>query len=138
MSDETVRVIVCPNCSAWEETPVDAPRHKADSFEHHANHGEQASYKCIWCNTYTLSTYSNATEPTPAEIQWTVARELCYSINDTVQRAILDGKIPKDWDGHEIREYIFVLMSRERSPIMRNGRKKRAKEFRNTLAITPL
>lgn len=70
--------------------------------------------------------------------QYRIVNQLLNSVGDEVRRNIADRKVPKDWDGHELREYMYVLLSRERSPIMRNGRSARTKSFKNTLAITPL
>lgn len=63
--------------------------------------------------------------------------ELCGNIAGEVKRAILEGKIPDDWDGHELRRYLADRF--EQSAAMSDCMKVRSKRFRayrNHILIT--
>jgi hypothetical protein len=57
-------------------------------------------------------------------------RDLCDGLRDTILASV--PFMPKEWDGHELREYIAEKAAANRSQAMKG---KRAKEFRNTIAV---
>ena len=67
-----------------------------------------------------------------AKNQKELVRELCENLSATVQSKIDDGKIPEEWDGNELRQYISDLVTWHKMD------KKRAREYRNTVIINNL
>lgn len=62
------------------------------------------------------------------------------SITAEACRKITEGKIPLEWDGHELRAYLANrhAQSAAMSSILRDPRSKRAREFRNTCLVNYL
>lgn len=60
-------------------------------------------------------------------------------VNDIVKQ-IDEGKIPKEWDGHELRALLSIYheQSASISNCMSNKNGKRYKEFKNTVLINNL
>ena len=61
---------------------------------------------------------------------------LTMSIAQDLRTAIKRGDIPKEWDGHELREALAMMFDRERTRLMRE-RGKRRKAFLNTYYQLP-
>jgi hypothetical protein len=61
-------------------------------------------------------------------------KELTGSIQQTVFDAILEGKIPENWDGIELRWYLAELFERSAS----FGSKPRKREYNNTVLVNDL
>jgi hypothetical protein len=63
--------------------------------------------------------------------------ELCLGIANEMMRSVDNGKIPEEWDGHELRELFYMKAKFERSPWMMDGRKPRKRKFMEVWASTP-
>lgn len=66
--------------------------------------------------------------------------DLTKTITDFALLATLDGRIPEEWDGHELRAYMAELFNRaaDISVIRTASRNQRARDYRNTLATKNL
>ncbi len=62
--------------------------------------------------------------------------ELCYNVRDSVLEQIKAGKVPKSWDGHELRQLLADRFAAS-AGTMRPGSKKR-KEYENTKLVNNL
>lgn len=60
---------------------------------------------------------------------------LANSIKNDIQQAIIEGKIPEDWDGHELRKLLAdkFIDAAELSTLNSNKRGTRAARYRNTV-----
>lgn len=67
-------------------------------------------------------------------------RDLSKSATDAIVDQIKDGKIPDNWDGHELRALLGELhaQSAGMSTICRDGRSKRSMAYRNTVIVNNL
>ena len=67
-------------------------------------------------------------------------RDLSKALTDFAACATLDGRIPEEWDGHELRAYMAELFNRaaDISVIRTASRNQRARDYRNTLATKNL
>ncbi len=66
-----------------------------------------------------------------------IVRAICEGIGDRLIEHIRSGKVPADWDGHEIRELIFDNAERCRSTQMMDKRTKRYREYERVCLTTP-
>jgi hypothetical protein len=64
----------------------------------------------------------------------------CRSMAQDICKHIDEGRVPDEWDGHELRCLIAHRAEQWAAPtkIMRNPKCERAKEFHNTITITTL
>ncbi len=64
-------------------------------------------------------------------------RELCGTIEDEVVRAIKEGQLPSQWDGHELRVLLAERFSASASmsEIRSNPRGKRARDYKTARSI---
>ena len=65
-------------------------------------------------------------------------QNLPSSIAMELIKKVRDGRIPEDWDGHELRELLAEKFDRERGDILRNKRSARYKAYRNTVLTNNL
>lgn len=67
-------------------------------------------------------------------------RDLSRSITREITTQISTGKIPPNWDGHELRVLLSErhAMSASMSVIAKNGRTSRARNYRNTVLVNNL
>lgn len=67
-------------------------------------------------------------------------RDLSKSIADSIIKQINTGKIPENWDGHELRVLLEEHHSQSAgmSAIRRDGRSKLAMSYRNTVLVNNL
>ena len=72
--------------------------------------------------------------------QMNFVRELTENIASEVVATIRSGKVPDDWDGHELRCLLAEKFeaSARMSQIKDEPRSKRAREYRNTVIINNL
>ena len=72
--------------------------------------------------------------------QITLVNELCMRMALDIGTKINEGKIPKDWDGHELRVLIAdkAAESAARSTLRKEPRGKRARAYRNIRTTTDL
>jgi hypothetical protein len=63
-------------------------------------------------------------------------------MTDNLRKEILENfrrnRIPEDWDGHELRELLFVMAERYRSHIMQIKGNQRRRNFDNTILVNNL
>ena len=64
-------------------------------------------------------------------------RDLMGSVQKQVLRQITDGKIPDEWDGHELRKLLADNFHHEVSSTMRTDRK-RIKAYLHTVIVNNL
>lgn len=69
-----------------------------------------------------------------------IVRELTSSIRDGVLAQIQAGKIPKHWDGHELRQLLAYRhkSSADMCAAFKDGRSRRSKEFWNHVIVENL
>ena len=67
-------------------------------------------------------------------------RDLCHRIRDDVLRAIVMGKVPETYDGHELRVLLADMFaeSASMSSIKEKPHSKRARDFRNWQLNMPI
>jgi len=63
-------------------------------------------------------------------------RNLCNSIRDEAMRSVTAERIPDNWDGVEIRQFLADKFSSETYPSLLMG--KRRREFENTVIVNNL
>lgn len=59
----------------------------------------------------------------------------CNSVRDEVVKKIEEGKIPENWDGHELRVLIAEKFNFEVTSLMREPRSKRMKACKNDIIV---
>jgi len=66
--------------------------------------------------------------------------ELVENIRRDVVRQIMTGRIPSEWDGHELRQLLAdrFTQSASLSDDMRNKRSKRRRDYENTVIVNNL
>lgn len=64
-------------------------------------------------------------------------RNLSAGIVDSMIAKIKAGRVPEDWDGHELRQWV-VDYARESAIVSSGLRGKRAREYRNTRLVNNL
>ncbi len=64
--------------------------------------------------------------------------QLIGNVRVEIMVAITGGKVPEEWDGHELREYIAEKFVACRSPLMRAPRSKRKKDYHNAVLVNNL
>ena len=62
--------------------------------------------------------------------------ELMASIEDDIIAATVSGAIPEEWDGIELREYLYEKALRSRANHHLTG--KRGRDYRNTITVNNL
>jgi len=70
--------------------------------------------------------------------QMKFVQQLVGNVEQEIQELFLKGRIPAEWDGHELRELIAEKFAECRSAIMREPRSKRLKDYRNTVLVSNL
>lgn len=67
-------------------------------------------------------------------------RDLLHSIGDEIIGGIEEGKLPEEWDGHELRALIAekARQSAAMSQIIREPRSRRARAYNNEVIIKNL
>ena len=64
--------------------------------------------------------------------------KLTGSICNELAAKIRDGRIPEEWDGHELRELLAEKFAAETSSVLKNKRSARYKAYRNTVLTNNL
>lgn len=64
--------------------------------------------------------------------------KLTGSICNELTAKVRDGRIPEDWDGHELRELLADKFAAERSEPLSNKRSTRYKAYRNAVLTNNL
>lgn len=74
------------------------------------------------------------------DAQISLVNQLCVGLALDIGTLIDDGKIPADWDGHELRALIAekAIANASISAIRREPRSARANAYRNHINITSL
>lgn len=69
-----------------------------------------------------------------------LVRDAARLLTDQVLAAIAAGKVPSDWDGHELRTLMADMAAAEAADwaIRKHPHSRRAREYRNTKAIACL
>jgi len=72
--------------------------------------------------------------------QVSLVNSLCMTMALEIGEAVSESKIPEEWDGHELREYIAELAARlaSRSLINKKPRSARARAFHSHVRTTTL
>lgn len=67
-------------------------------------------------------------------------RSLSSETTNTIVRYIREGKIPQEWDGHELRCLLAdgCAMNASMSVIRKEPRGRRARDYRNTIIVNNL
>lgn len=73
-----------------------------------------------------------------AESKVEFVNNLTKSVCDEIVGKILTGKIPQEWDGHELRELLADKFAAERSEPLSNKRSARYKAYRNAVLTNNL
>ena len=60
------------------------------------------------------------------------------SIQKEVLQNIASDKIPADWDGHQLREYIADKFAWERTDLMKLPRSRMRREYKNDVLVRNL
>lgn len=58
--------------------------------------------------------------------------DLCRSVHRSIESSIEKGRIPAEWDGHELRQYIADKFAEQTTKLDR----RRMREYRNHVAVT--
>lgn len=74
------------------------------------------------------------------DAQLTIVNSLCMTAALDIGTLIMQGKVPAEWDGHELRALVAdkLKQAAERSVVIQQPRSKRAKEYRNSVIINNL
>jgi hypothetical protein len=62
--------------------------------------------------------------------QKSLCKTLCTSMSNEFAKHVRDGRVPANWDGHEIREWLADKFEFERTRLMKSDRKRKS-NYRN-------
>ena len=60
------------------------------------------------------------------------------SIQKEVLQNIASGRIPAEWDGHQLREYLADKFAWERTELMKRPRSRMRREYKNAVLVRNL
>jgi hypothetical protein len=74
------------------------------------------------------------------DAQLTIVNKLCMTAALEIGTLIDEGKVPEEWDGHELRVLVADKLkdAASISVIVKDPRSQRAKDFRNTVLVKNL
>ena len=61
-----------------------------------------------------------------------IIQDLCASVAAELVDKVKDGRIPLDWDGHELRQLLADKFTRETSGLLEDKRSRRYKDYERT------
>lgn len=65
-------------------------------------------------------------------------QNITASIAKELVAKVQDGRIPEEWDGHELRELLAEKFAAETSDVLKNKRSPRYKAYRNAVLTNNL
>ena len=77
-------------------------------------------------------------DKTEKELKAQFVTDLCNAMRDSILKQIEEGKLPENWDGHELRMLIEYKAIENAARSRRYAGKKRVHEFNNTVIVENL